>query len=320
MRVTLYPALVAASAAVGGCFSLSAVPPADGLPAMDEAGMRCTTSFLASAGPEVESEWKEKAILIHPLLDGHDVGWFILDTGASGWTITSKAAKEAGLPAVGWSGMQGRDRTTVYRCGRVQVGDLALDALPLAGLELRHASAAFGRDIAGVCGRELFLAAIVELDGPGRRVRLLDPATFRSGRPLDWQPLTFDRNLPHLTCRYADTEGSFLLDTGCDQAVFVSGPAADQHDLRRYATGEHKTLVMYGLRRTVDVAVLPSFAIDGREFGPVPAVLGPPDDAARSVLPGADGVVGLPLFGNSILYLDLGRSRVAIEPRSGADG
>ncbi len=45
------------------------------------------------------------------------------------WLISSKA-KEAGLPAVGWSGMQGRDRTTVYRCGRVQVGDLALDALP----------------------------------------------------------------------------------------------------------------------------------------------------------------------------------------------
>jgi hypothetical protein len=279
---------------------------------MNAEGMRCTYGFLSGAGSEVESEWAGNVILLRPRLDGHEVGWFILDTGASGWTITSKAAAEAGFAPVGWSSMQGSDRTTVYRCGRAEIGGLVIDSLPLAGLELRNASAAFGREVAGICGREFFLGAIVELDGPGRRVALHDPATFEPREPLDWQPVTFDRNLPHIVCRYGDAEGSFLVDTGCDQAVYVSGPAADEHGLRRYATGEHKTQVMYGLQRTVDVAVLPTFAIDGREFGPLRAVLGPPADAARQTLPSADGVVGLPLLRESVLYLDLSRSRLAI--------
>ena len=52
--------------------------------------------FIESTAPEVEIKLsKQGQPLVRPLVNGRDVGWFILDTGAGAMAITPRAARGA---------------------------------------------------------------------------------------------------------------------------------------------------------------------------------------------------------------------------------
>ena len=314
---------LAGVAALSGCFSMGPVPPPPGLRPVEESQRRVTAIFDGAASPVVDSAWGGEGtfVLVRPLVEGRDVGWFILDTGASGCTISAAAARRAGLEAVGTARLQGHTETTVFRCRSFQVGPLRLEGLLLSGLDMGSSGMAFGHDVAGIVGREVCANAVVEMDGPRRTVRLLDPASFHLAGDVLWHAVQMQRGLPLVRCTYAEgVRGLFVVDTGANTGVMFTGAAVERSDLTAHPSvqmGRTRTQVTFGARERIGTGTLHQFAVGDQEVAPVPASFGSPGDAPSSVLGEADGVIGMGLLRRFVVYLDERQERLALVDSGG---
>lgn len=299
-----------------GCFSMSAVPPPPGLTEAERPDGHVAARFDTAASAETESDWGKNAtfILLHPMINGHDVGWFIFDTGASGCAITSVAAAKAGLPATGTTRLQGETRTTVYHADTLRVGPLTLAGLNMTGLNMSRSSGAFGREVVGILGRNVCTSAIVELDGPGRVVRLHAPGDSNATAQA-WIPVEMRRNLPHVRCDYAGAgSGLFVIDTGADATVHFLGSAVERHALTQAGgvriTGG-RTQITFGSVGRIKEGTVQDFRIGPRQYGPLTATFATPGDSPSNVLPDVDGLIGLGLMREFTVFLDEAHGRVS---------
>lgn len=302
---------------LSGCFAMSAVPPAEGLMQVERPDGHDATRFDTAASAEAESDWGQSAnfILLHPTINGCDVGWFIFDTGASGCTITADAAARAGLSAIGTTKIQGTTSTTVYGCDSLTVGPLTLTGLRMTGLNMGRSSGAFGRSVVGILGRNVCSSAIVELDGPGRAVRLHDPEGDSESGALASVPVEMHMNLPHVRGAYLGVgDGLFLIDTGADATVHFFASALERHGLAQAKgvtmTGG-KLQSTFGSVARIDTGSVDSFRIGGQQFGPLAATFARPGDAPSKTLPDADGLIGVGLMRMCTVFLDEPHGRVS---------
>lgn len=326
-------AVLAATSVLGGCFSMSAVAPSGSLAKVEIGESIPAQSFLPGEPAEVESDWGDDGefVLLHPMINGRDVGWFIFDTGASGCTITASAAKRAGLSPIGCTRLQGETLTTVYRCPTLQCGPLTLSDLNVTGLNMSRASSAFGRPVVGILGRDICRSAVVELDGYARAVRLHDPVAFDASsraKGLAWHGISLDRQLPHITCAYGGpaqgppiAEGRFVLDTGANATIHFFAGAVERSDLTHSPgvtlTGT-KTQITFGTIGRIDEGTVQGFWFGGSDtapMGPVAATFARAGDTPSQTLKDADGLVGMGFLRGHVVYLDESRSRVAITDR-----
>ena len=120
-------------------------------------------------------------LLVHPLVDGQDVGWFIFDTGAGTNCLALAAAEALELEpfgAIGARGIGGTVKSSFYRAGKLTLGPLELDAPILLGLDLAFLEQHFGVTIGGILGYELLSRCVAELDFATSSIALHDPAGF----------------------------------------------------------------------------------------------------------------------------------------------
>ncbi|MBM4113216.1 MAG: hypothetical protein FJ253_07555 [Phycisphaerae bacterium] len=329
-------ALLVIASLPAGCFSMSAVPPPPGSQRVQDATRHERAIFDASAPAFVESDWGRSGsfVLVSPRVNGRDVGWFILDTGASGCTMTSTAARAAGAVAVGSTLIQGSDETTVFRCDSLSLGPFRVEDVHVTGLDMERSSLPFGREIAGILGRNVFESAIVVLDGPSRSVRLLDPAAPDSierattilrvtergadradaGR-IEWIPITMQRELPHVPVAFdGDREASFILDTGADATIHFFADTVDQNDLLESqgvrVTGT-KTQVTFGRRASISDGTIEDLRLGSRQVGPSKASFARPGDGVSKHLGGSAGLVGMGIMRNFVVVIDEPGRRVA---------
>ncbi len=307
--------LLAAGLLIPGCFSMSGVAPPPGLPPYHFDGAPLAATFDPATPPEVESIWGASFVLVHPLVNGQDVGWFIFDTGASGWTITRKAAERAGLVPFAWTNIQGTTPSTVYAGESVRLGPMTLHEPRLTGMNMSGSSLVFGREISGIVGKDVCQRAVIEIDAAGSRLALHDPGAFAEPRGATWHEVVTQKHLPHVRCRYAnDGDGLFVLDSGCDGCVHFFGRAVEAHDLLAAGTTGRKTQITFGARQTIHTGTVERFAIGEQQFGPVEATFAGEVDPASGTLPGTDGMIGMRFLKRFVVYLDLPRSRVAFMP------
>jgi hypothetical protein len=317
-----------AALALVGCFALRPVPPAPDLVLVPNAATHASAAFDCDMPNEIPSEWGTHGafILVHPSINGRDVGWFILDTGASGSTISAGAAAAAGLPAIGKAVLAGPTTTAtaspvesaVYRCDALRLGPLTLEGLTLTGLDFEHASGTFGRPIAGILGRNLLTSAVVEIDGPARAVRLhgADDAP-RSDGAAD-VPIEMRRGLPHVRASFADgLDGLFLLDTGANVGVHVAAETVERESLleahqgvRGITIDDAQELITFGSSERVDAGTIESFRIGTLECGPVRATFGRPNGTERRRDAEVDGRIGMELMVRFVVVFDVSRGRV----------
>ena len=301
---------------------MSAVPPRDDLPSVGAMDMQSSAHVDASRGAEVASAWAANCVLVRPLLNGKDVGWFILDSGASGWTIDSRAAASAGLEQIGRvtiGGPRVGQAAAVYTCATVTLGPLVLDGLELTGLDMHNTAWSFGREVVGIAGREAFASVAIELDGRSKQIRMMSEASEIA--EAAWHDIELRNNLPCVRCRYAkDAEGLFMLDTGCNVAVHVFGRAVTEHDLLADPSRIRgsRTQTNFGSSEKVSLGSLDHFAVGAEELGPLHEVtFAQPGDALplwSSIMHEADGLIGLALAERFVIVLDLPHSRVAFVP------
>ncbi|HEY0169845.1 MAG TPA: retropepsin-like aspartic protease [Pyrinomonadaceae bacterium] len=173
-------------------------------------------------------------MLVRPLVNGRDVGWFVLDSGAGGMVIDPKAADRLGLQALGQVvavGAFGMTKARFRQGDAFELGPLTIKGIRFMELDLAFLTRSFGVDVGGICGRDLFERAAVEVVIAAESVALHDPARYRLER-ASWQELFFSGRNPAVRARFeGDREALFKLDTGSDRTVSFHGPAVELHGL-----------------------------------------------------------------------------------------
>src|SRR5262249_217292 len=104
--------------------------------------------------------------LMRGSVDGHEAGWFLLDTGAGVSALESGLAEKLRLPSVGrtWVVTPTGGMGAAYRrSSALSVGPITLPGALLLELDLPATSAALSVRLAGVLGFDLFAQTMVRI-------------------------------------------------------------------------------------------------------------------------------------------------------------
>ncbi len=190
--------------------------------------------FVAERPAELETKRARTGhMLVHPRVEGKDVGWFILDSGAGAMCIDPKVADELELEAMGRVtavGVAGRTTTDFRQGKRFALGRFEMDDPLYVALDLAFLEPFFGVKVAGIVGYDLFARSVVEIEPATAAVAVYDRKGFAAGEA--WRELVLDNRLPCVPCRFeGDREGLFRLDTGAMGTVAFDSPAVERFGL-----------------------------------------------------------------------------------------
>jgi hypothetical protein len=219
-----------------------------------------TFDLTAPSDVAVRRQPGRRHLLVRPKINGADVGWFVLDSGATVMCLAKDVADSLGLPvlgravASGWSG----PAETAFRQGRT----FELGPLRIEDTKYLEIPASFGLDsssvrIAGIVGYDLFRRAVIEIDVKTPQVRILP--TGAEVPAAAWQRLRLDGGLPSVQCALAGgREEWFAIDTGAPQPVILLPWLAEELGLAAAAETPQKSG-----DRQVD---LRNFSVAGRSY------------------------------------------------------
>jgi hypothetical protein len=192
-------------------------------------------SFEASAAPALETrQLRSGHMIVHPTVNGKDIGWFILDSGAEAMCIDKGGADELGLmsvgkvPAVGVGGVV----QVPFRLAReMKLGPGTYRNLAMLELDLAQISKLLGLKLGGIVGYDVFRRSVVEMDVQKPEVRLHNPASYKlpSGR---WQAIRFDGGNIGVEAKFEGSRsGWFRLDTGAGGTITFHTPFVDRYKM-----------------------------------------------------------------------------------------
>lgn len=250
-------------------------------------------------------------ILVHPTLDGKDVGWFILDSGAGTMVVDPKVADSIAMPKVGKVpvvGVGGVLMGSFRQSKSFALGPLTIQNLKFVEIDLAQLSAIFRTQIAGIAGYDLFRRSVVELGLDAKRLALHDPASFKLNKG-DWQPLILDGAHPIVQATYeGGKKGFFRLDTGASGTLTFGGDLAS-----RLAEGRPtKPILLGGVGGMMNakVGTLDYFELAGHRFDK-PEVTFMTDKRNALANEFLDGNIGQDLLLPFTLVFDYGSARIA---------
>ena len=169
-------------------------------------------------------------IYVRGRVNDSDSLWIVLDTGASGASISDSKARSLGLEierggtarGAGGTVESGVVKGITIRMPGLELGDERLSSLPLDGIGVQT-----GRPMDVIVGHDLLSRAVVEIDYAAGVLRITDPERFRSPDGIASLPLTFERNLPYVKAAFTlpgrkPVEGMFVLDAGAATALTLA--------------------------------------------------------------------------------------------------
>lgn len=173
-----------------------------------------------------------------------------LDSGTIRTTLDEAVARRLGFDLsmkAQSSGANGTQEISILKDQTLQFAAVQVTEPLMLVYSLEFLSKVVGRRIDGIIGIELFRKYVVELDYPGRKIRILDPAGFKYAGAGESVPVTYYGRLPLVEGSVTPFGGSavttkFQLDTG------GSGLAVD---LWKDFVAQHSLLA--GARDLVDV-------------------------------------------------------------------
>jgi len=258
-------------------------------------------------------------LLVHPLINGKDVGWFILDSGAGAMVIDRKVADGLGMPALGEIlavGVAGTTKARFRQGEMFALGPLTVTGTRYLELDLEFLKSAFGVPIGGICGRDLFTRAAVEIEITNETVALHDPSRYRL-EGAAWQELFFSGRLPVIRARFEDREGLFKLDTGSDQTVSIHAPAVERLKLLSGRETRESRAGGVGGVRPSRKGKLTWFELAGHRFEAPEAEFAAPGSGAFSDVYTV-GNIGAGFLKAFRIVFDYGNKRVALMPLQAA--
>ncbi|CAN5470041.1 hypothetical protein BH11ARM1_BH11ARM1_07990 [soil metagenome] len=173
-------------------------------------------------------------IMVHPLVDGKDVGWFILDSGAEAMCIDKGTADAMNLKSVGMVpavGVGGVVKVPFREADSMTLGQGTFKDLMFVELDLAEISKMLGVKLGGIIGYDVFRRAIIEMQVGSTKVSLADPANYKL-KSGTWQPILFDGGNIGVQANFeGNRTGWFRLDTGAAGTVSFHTPFVEKYKL-----------------------------------------------------------------------------------------
>lgn len=282
--------------------------------------MAADAAFDAAAAPELEVVRSPTGhLLVHPLVNGKDVGWFIFDTGAGSTVLSAPVAAELGVELFGdlpANGVGGVAAASFCRPSTLTLGPVTMQDPLMVAIDLSFLDAPMGRRIAGLIGYNLLARTIARIDMQTPAISLHDPASF--AEPLKWRKLVIDQRLPHVEAAFEGHSGLFRLDTGeAQMTVSMHEPAVRELALLEGRETQPKVTGGVGGTVAMRTGALAWFELAGRRTENMPA-----DFATEAKGAFADpyslGNIGGRLLEPFILVMDYSHGRIAFVPRDDA--
>ncbi|MFT7668683.1 MAG: putative aspartyl protease [Planctomycetota bacterium] len=283
------------------------------------AGHRSTDTWFDPDLPaEVEMRRvKSGHLLVNVTVNDEGDQWFILDTGAGRSCIDPVFADTLEMPkfgevsAIGVAGSV----TANYRQGSsFALGPLEITDPVFVELDLSFLEPHFGVRVAGICGYDLFVRSIVEMDLEGPRAFIHNPSTFEL-KGGHWSPMLLEKNLPSIECTFeAGRKGVFVIDTGDSGAVVFNTAAVKELALLEERELNPTKIGGVGGSASAHSGQLEWFELGGRRFDNVVATFKIHDDGSK---PNSNtiGAVGSKLFQPFHVFFDYSGRRLGLVPR-----
>ena len=233
---------------------------------------------------------------------------FVLDTGAGATVLSTGTAGDLGLPARGRMEARGAG-------GSEEAAFVDVESLRLPGVELRDQvvvtvsldalETALGERVDGLLGYDFLSRFAVEIDYSRRRLALHAPGTYEPPEGAASVPLRIESNVPRVEGSIEEfPAGSFLLDTGNNQALLVHSPFVKEHSLEQRFR-ERELVTGIGGAESFHRGTLETVTVGGASFHDVPALLST-SRVGIAAMGGAIGNLGSGLFSKCVLAFDYG--------------
>ena len=214
-------------------------------------------------------------ILVHPTVQGKDVGWFILDSGAGGMAIDPKAAESLGAKKFGEinvGGVGGVEQSGFYTLGDFSLGQATVKKMNFIGVDLGMIGNIFGVKLAGIVGYDFFRRATVEVDVEDGRVAVFSPHAYGNEKAT-WMRLALDGRHPTVTAEFeGGHSGLFRIDTGADGTVTFNTPVVQKYKMLEGRAVSDSALAGVGGMVPVKTGVIESFVLGGKTFSEIQAM------------------------------------------------
>ena len=200
--------------------------------------------FGSSGVAEFPFDLHNNHINVRGRIGDSDSLWIVLDSGASGASVSASRARSLGLAIQGGGTAQGAGGSV--ESGRVPNATIRLPGLELVGQDLSSipldgVALQTGRPMDVIVGHALLDRAVVEIDYAARKVRVFDPSRPRPDSPAGHAapasvtlPLAFHQDLPYVKATVelpgrSPIEGQFVLDTGAATAFSLAAEFVQDH-------------------------------------------------------------------------------------------
>lgn len=161
---------------------------------------------------------------------------FILDTGAGGPVLNTQAAKDLGLETVGkFEGRgvgEGTQEVNLVKLPNVRLGDLTIDSVSAATIDISPLNKYEGMPIEGILGYDIFSKFVTKVDYENQKLTLYEPSSFKYEGKGEVIPITLEQSHPHVQAKIdGQYEGNFVIDCGARSSLALHAPFVQEHDL-----------------------------------------------------------------------------------------
>jgi hypothetical protein len=256
-------------------------------------------------------------VLVHPKIDGLDLGWLIFDTGAGESTILDPSAvaklKLSPLGSSSITSFLGPTHSRILRGESLEIGPMTVAKPILVEMDLKFIRDAMGPEVVGIIGYDLFSRCVAEITLGENSVKICDPARYQ-GEGLPWQKLTLNKRMPLIPATFeGERNGLFCIDVGASGGVFsnVAFHASAVKDMQ-LLKGRKLTETKLGERR-VAYGKIAWFNLAGHRFENRNAEFALDPEGVFSD-PYVEGNLGVEFLKPFRIVLDYTRDRVAFVP------
>ena len=256
-------------------------------------------------------------LLVHPRVDGSDLGWFIFDTGAGSSAVLDPSAvaglklKRLGSRSI--TSMMGSVRTTIMRGESLEIGPITLTKPFLVEMDLGFVRRVMGEEVVGVIGYDLLSRCVAELALADGSISIHDPEAYRLDS-APWQRLTLNQALPTVEATFeGNRQGRFRIDLGAAGpagTVVFHAPAVEEMQLLK---DRRVTNAQAGPNR-IALGKIAWFELAGHRFED-PTVLFALDRKGPMGDEYVEGNLGVDMLKPFRIVLDYPQQRMAFLPR-----
>ena len=262
----------------------------------------------------VESSFAGRShIKVRALINGQDVGWFILDSGAGAMVIDKQLADSLHLERLNRGtavGVGGELESSARAVDTFEIGPMTMRSVRFGDYDFSAFNTGTGPRIVGTIGTPVFRRAVVTMNWKGPTVEIHDRAGFELKEGA-WERLRFSSDNPAMLARVAGTpESWYRLDSGGSGFLTLHSPFVEKWQLLdgRETTASGST----GINGTVPARTgsIPWFELGSRRFDN-PTVKFSTAKVGSFADPYLAGNIGIELLKRFTVVMDFAGSRVA---------